>query len=72
MSSVVNSDAPFDLVLLETAGLRRRLTPNEFFALPLSERIRHVIERTATFMKDGREVDRQTALSRLRVQRAAS
>ena len=63
--------AVFDVVVLESGGRRQTLNASEFFGLPLSERIRHVIERTATFLKDGCEIDRQTALARLRAIRAS-
>lgn len=65
-----DSGAVFDVVVIDAGGRRRTLSPGEFFALPLSDRVRHVIERTATFYKEGREVDRQAALSRLRTLRA--
>ncbi|MGZ5970884.1 MAG: hypothetical protein ACXWP4_24600 [Polyangiales bacterium] len=41
-----------------------------FFALPLSERIRHVIERTVAFQLRGTEVDQKEALAALRRLRA--
>ena len=56
----------FDTVFIVVGGRRTELTPDEFFALPLSERIAHVIQRTVTFVKDGREVDRHLVLARLR------
>jgi serine/threonine-protein kinase len=57
---------PFDEVVLSENGRQQRVTAQAFFSLPLSVRIRHVIARTAVFLKQGREVDRQEALARMR------
>jgi len=69
-TSLADPGPPFDVVVIDSGGRRRTLSHGEFFALPLSDRIRHVIERSATFFKEGREVDRQAALARLRTLRA--
>jgi hypothetical protein len=53
-------------VVLTDGPRPRRVSAEEFFALPLSARIQHVISRTVTFLKDGVEVDRQEALARMR------
>jgi serine/threonine-protein kinase len=61
-----SAGAPFDAVVLTDGPRPRRVSAEEFFALPLSARIQHVISRTVTFLKDGVEVDRQEALARMR------
>jgi hypothetical protein len=67
------SDAlPFDDVHVSDARGERVLTAKEFFQLPLSQRLRHVIAKTATFMRDGEVVDAQTALAQRRADRIAS
>lgn len=63
-------DAPFDRVIVDDAGGRRELSPDEFFALPLSVRIRCVLERRASFFLGHVEVDRREALDSLRRARA--
>jgi serine/threonine-protein kinase len=60
---------PFDEVLLENDDGERRLSAEAFFELPLSERIRQVIERTVRFLRSGVEVDRQEALAQMRMMR---
>ena len=50
----------------------RQLSASEFFELPLSVRIEHVIARSASFFLRGREVDRTQALAELRKARARS
>jgi hypothetical protein len=65
-------DLVLDRVVISAPGERRDLSVPEFFRLPLSLRIRCVIERTATFYANGREVDRHAALAALRLQAAAS
>lgn len=63
---------PFDEVRVSDASGSRTLTAAEFFRLPLSQRLRHVIAKTATFVCDGAEVDPQIALAQRRVDRIAS
>ncbi len=60
----------FDRVLLQRDGSWQPVTVDAFFALPLSERIRHVIERTVAFQLRGAEVDQKEALAALRRLRA--
>lgn len=62
----------FDRVLLLRDGRHEVLTVDEFFALPLSQRIRHVIERTVTFKLGPTEVDHREALAALRRMRASA
>lgn len=64
------SEALFDRVLLHQGENWVELTVDEFFALPLSHRIRHVIERTVSFKLRGIEVDQREALAALRRMRA--
>jgi len=62
----------FDRVVIEDARGRRELTKAAFLALPLTERIRCVIERTAKFYDGPNEVDRHEALNGLRRAQAIS
>jgi hypothetical protein len=68
----VSETLPFDSVAIRDARGARTLTAAEFFLMPLSQRLRHVIAKTATFLRDGAEVDAQTALAQRRVDRIAS
>ena len=65
MSSLV-----FDRVVVVRAHVTERLTADQFFAMPLSERVRMLIERTARFYLGDVEVDRAAALASLRRSRA--
>jgi|LNFM01.1.fsa_nt_gb hypothetical protein len=64
--------ANFDRVVIQDASGRRELTVEQFLEIPLSERIRSVISRTATFFDGPREVERMSALDSLRRARMAS
>ena len=44
----------------------RELSADEFLALPLAERVAHVLNRTAEFFANDVAVDRQVALGSLR------
>ena len=57
---------PFDGVVLAAEGMRKRLTPVEFLALPLPVRILALLDDNLEFLQDGRPVDRQLALQALR------
>jgi hypothetical protein len=56
----------FDRVLLRTGGTWNVVSMDEFFDLPLSDRIRHVIDRSVAFQLDGRSVDQKEALAAIR------
>jgi hypothetical protein len=64
------SDEAFDRVLLLRNEKWEPVSIDVFFALPLSQRIRHVIERTVAFQLRGSEVDQKEALAALRRLRA--
>jgi hypothetical protein len=64
-------ELPFDEVVI-LGPSERRLSPHEFFAMSLPLRLRHVIARTAVFLRGGETVDPQIALAQRRTQRAAS
>ena len=70
MKPAVSPVSRLDRIVLQTGLTRRDLTVSEYFALPLSQRIRCVLDRTATFYAGDREIDRQEALDALRVLRA--
>ena len=61
----------FDGVLIFANGEWRPMTPEAFFDLPLSARIRHVIERTVVFRLNGVPVDQKQALAEIRRLRAS-
>ena len=67
----VGAAVPFDRVVLSEAGVQRTLSVKEFLALPLSQRIRVVLERKVAFYQDGAEIDRHVALDSLRTVRLA-
>jgi hypothetical protein len=57
---------PFDHVVLADSGVRRRLSPVEFLALPLPVRVLALLDDSLEFLQDGRPVDRRQALDALR------
>ena len=68
---VKKTDAfPFDSVVVADGGAQRSLSPQEFFALPLAQRISFVVAKKAVFYAAGREVDSKEALANLRRMRA--
>ena len=56
----------FDAVLLREDGVWKHYPPGEFLSLPLSVRIRHVIERTVRFQLDEQDVEQKAALAAIR------
>ena len=62
----------FDAVSICDGGVWRPVGVAEFFDIPLSRRIRHVLERTVRFSLRGVEVDRKDALASLRRNRTQS
>jgi hypothetical protein len=62
----METEARFDRVVIFDQEGRRELSQYEFLKLPLSQRIRCVIERTATFYLGIEEVDRHSAINALR------
>lgn len=59
-------EVPFDRVALSGSGGSRTLSVADFLALPVSQRIRVVLDRSAVFYHRGSEIDRKVALDRLR------
>ena len=67
MSAISESGAaPFDRVVITDVSGSRTLSVEGFLALPLSQRIRLVLDRSVTFFNRDREVDRNLALDGLR------
>ena len=64
-------DHLFDRVVIKEGGASRTVSLAEFLELPLSTRIRYVLERSARFYSGPREVDRHGALNALRHARIA-
>lgn len=60
----------FDRILIERDGRWDAISLDEFFAFPLSQRIRHVIERKVRFQLAGVEVNQKDALASMRRLRA--
>ena len=56
----------FDRVVLRVEGDTRELTSEQFLEIPLSARIRLVLERSAEFYRSGESVDWNDALNSLR------
>jgi len=61
---------PFDVVVVAEGEARTNLTPEQFFALPLAERIKYVVSQRASFFAEGRAVDAREVLSQMRKMRA--
>jgi hypothetical protein len=55
-----------DSVLLKRNGAWEPISSDEFFAFPLSRRIRHLLEHTVRFQLRGVEVDSREAIDALR------
>jgi hypothetical protein len=66
------SERPFDAVRIREAQQVRRLSCDDFLALPLHQRIRHILAREVEFERFGRIVDTKTALAWLRTGAAVS
>jgi hypothetical protein len=60
------NERPFDAVRIREAQHVRRLSCDDFLALPLHQRIRHILAREVEFERLGRPVDTKTALAWLR------
>ncbi len=65
-ASSQSGDVPFDRVVITEVSGTRTLSVEGFLALPLSQRIRLVLDRSVTFYNKDREVDRNLALDGLR------
>jgi hypothetical protein len=62
---------PFDrVVVADPEGTRRDLSPSEFFALPLAQRIQFVVQQKAAFFAGDQVVDSKHALAQMRKIRA--
>ncbi len=64
-------ELPFDRVVVTDGGTNRDLSPVEFFALPLAQRIRYIVQQQASFFADGESVDAREVLGQMRKIRAA-
>lgn len=69
-SPTAASQYPFDQVIVSDSSGPRHLSPPEFFALPLAQRIQYVVEQKATFFAGGRQIDSKEALGQMRKLRA--
>jgi len=62
---------PFDkVVVADPPGTSRNLSPSEFFALPLAQRIQFVVQQKAVFFAGDQKVDSKEALAQMRKIRA--
>jgi hypothetical protein len=66
MKDAPSPPAVVDRIAFGAGADRREVSLAEFLALPLSLRIRCILERTVTFYGAGREIDRNLALDSLR------
>jgi hypothetical protein len=57
---------PFDVVVVAEGAASRKLSPTEFFALPLAERIKYVVQQKASFFAEGQAVDSRVVLGHMR------
>lgn len=65
------SQFPFDRVIVaDPPGASRQLSPSEFFALPLAQRIQYVVQQKAAFFAGDQKVDSKEALAQMRKIRA--
>lgn len=64
MSAAVS--LPFDEVVVTEGDERRVLSPAEFFALPLAQRIAYVIQERAAFYAAQKPVDARAVLAEVR------
>jgi hypothetical protein len=62
------SPLPFNLVIVNTALGTRRLTISEFEAMPLTERVRALLEKRVEFYQGQLRVEQTDALRALREQ----
>jgi hypothetical protein len=65
------ANLPFDLVVVETGGVRAEHSPEEFLAIPMRARAQLVLARAVTFFHCGEPIDRKIALGALRTASAA-
>jgi hypothetical protein len=62
---------PFDRVVVnDPPAATRQLSPSEFFALPLAQRIQYVVQQKAAFFAGDQKVDSKEALAQMRKLRA--
>jgi hypothetical protein len=64
----VNGGLPFDRVAVTDGGVVRRMTVEEFLAVPLHKRIPWVLEKRVVFSLHGEAVDPREAFNALRGQ----
>lgn len=57
---------PFEKAVVFLDGETKEFEPEQFMALPLTERIRFMLQQRVTFYGQGRELDRQDVLMRMR------
>ena len=57
---------PFNRVIMQTAAGSKRLTVAEFEAIPLTERVRALLEKRVTFYRDYDPITQEEALRALR------
>jgi hypothetical protein len=60
------NERPFDVVCVRDEAGMRRLSCEAFLALPLHQRIRHILAKEVEFERLGQPVDAKTALAWLR------
>ena len=63
-------EAPVTQVRLKGAGAERVLSYSEFLALPIHERVRHILDRDIEFLRGDQTVEWREALAWLRSESA--
>ncbi|HEY3237492.1 MAG TPA: hypothetical protein VGJ84_22425 [Polyangiaceae bacterium] len=59
-------ELPFDTVIVEEPGARKRYSLEQFLNLPLSERVRLILGRYVVFLKGNSRISQKDALAALR------
>lgn len=57
---------PFDSVLVGPGANKREYTPEQFFALPLNERVNFLLRQQVMFLLSGQQIDISNVLAALR------
>lgn len=66
MMNAAEPEVRFDRIVISDAEGQRELSTSQFLGLPLTQRIRCVIERTVRFYWGTQEIDRHAAINAMR------
>jgi hypothetical protein len=59
-------ELPFNTIVIDSDTVQRRISVEDFLALPLTERVGYILSKSLRFFKDFDEIDTRSALIRLR------